>query len=77
MYAKINDRNYVPFYAPVQKLDRPLDKMPDDTIFVYQENDWETTGRSNPCLRPGRDTISIWKDSTLGGLTLVYRRNKF
>ena len=67
----------VPFYAPVKKLDLPLDKMPDDTIFVYQENDWETTCRSNPCLRPGRDTISIWKDSTLGGLTLVYRRNKF
>lgn len=67
----------VPFYAPVKKLDRPLGEMPDDTIFVYQENDWETTGRSNPCLRPGRDTIAIWKDSTLGGLTLVYRRNRF
>lgn len=67
----------VPFYAPVRKLDVPLDRMPDDTVFVYQENDWETTGRSNPSLRPGIDTLCIWKDSTLGGLTLVYRRNRF
>jgi len=66
----------VPFYAPVRKLEKPFAEMPEDTVFVFQENDWENTRTSNPSLLPGRDTFCLWKDSTLGGLTLVYRLRK-
>lgn len=64
----------VPFYAPVRKLEKTADEMPADTIYVYHENDFENTEMSGPSLLPDRDDIALFRDTTLGGLVIVYRR---
>ena len=64
----------VPFYAPVRKLEKSYDEMPRDTIFVYHENDFEKTGMSGPSLLPDRNDVALYRDKTLGGLVIVYRR---
>lgn len=64
----------VPFYAPVRKLEKPYGKMPPETVFVYHENDFENTGMSGPSLLPDRTCVSLYRDTTLGGLVIVYRR---
>ena len=48
--------------------------MPRDTIFVYHENDFEKTGMSGPSLLPDRNDVALYRDKTLGGLVIVYRR---
>ena len=64
----------IPFYAPVRKLEMPYGKMPPETVFVYHENDFENTGMSGPSLLPDRTCVSLYRDTTLGGLVIVYRR---
>ncbi len=66
----------VPFYAPVRKLTQPYDSMPEGTLFVYQENDFEKTGMSNPPLNPPAKNETLFQAGGIRGFTLVYRRLK-
>lgn len=66
----------VPFYAPVKKLTQPYDSMPEETLFVYQENDFEKTGMSNPPLNPPAANETLFQAKGIRGFTLVYRRLK-
>ena len=65
----------VPFYAPVRLREKSDAGMPPDTVFVYQEHDFEKTGMSGPSLLPDRSCLALYRDSTLGGLVIVYRRS--
>lgn len=64
----------VPFYAPVKKL-VSLEAMPPDTLFVYQENDFEKYGMSNPSLRPPPENETLFRARGIAGFTLVYKKN--
>lgn len=65
----------VPYYAPVKKLEKDYRDMPEGTVFVYHENDFEKTGMSGPSLLPDRTAVALYRDSALGGLVIVYRRS--
>ena len=64
----------VPRYAPVRKREKNDLSMPPETVFVYHENDFENTGMSGPSLLPDRTCVSLYRDTALGGLVIVYRR---
>lgn len=64
----------VPDYAPVRKLTLPYDSMPKETVFVYQENDFENTGMSNPPLNPPEAHETLFQAKGIPGFTLAYRR---
>ncbi len=64
----------VPFYAPVLRRPAETGTMPADTVYVYQEHDFEKTGMSGASLLPDRGCVALYRDSTLGGLVIVYRR---
>ena len=66
----------VPLYAPVRKLETSDGGMPENTVFVYHENDFEKTGMSGPSLLPDREDVALYRDTSLGGLVIVYRRGQ-
>ena len=49
--------------------------MPPDTLFVYQENDFEKYGMSNPSLRPPPENETLFRARGIAGFTLVYKKN--
>ena len=63
----------VPFYAPVKKL-TSLEAMPPETLFVYQENDFEKYGMSNPPLLQPPENETLFRARGIAGFTLVYRK---
>ena len=64
-----------PLYCPVQPYE-PGAELPGDPLFVYAPNAFSHWAPFRPSLAPGPDDLLVFRDESLPGAVLVYRKDR-